>query len=132
MRRQGFLVLIVLAAAASGCGPSKAVVKGTVTLDGAPLAEGTINFFPEDGQGATAGGPVSNGSFSVDVPPGAKVVKISASKVVGREPMYGNDTNGPMKEVRNEIIPAKYNSKSELKFEVKPANEPVKYDLTSK
>jgi hypothetical protein len=43
----------------AGCGgPPQARVRGRVTLDGEPLAHGTIAFLPADGKGPTAGGIV--------------------------------------------------------------------------
>jgi hypothetical protein len=132
VRIPGFGVLVVLVGLA-GCGaPAKVVVKGTVTFDGNPLEEGAINFVPADGNGTTDGGLVSKGSFSVPVSPGSVIVRINASKVVRREPAYPGDPKSPMKEFRREIIPAKYNAKSELRLEVKPDMDDVKYDLTSK
>jgi hypothetical protein len=133
VRIPGFGVLVVLVVLTAGCGGSaKVVVKGTVTLDGNPLEEGAINFFPADGSGTTAGGVISGGNFSVPVPAGSVIVRISASKVIRREPMYAGDPKGPMKEIRTDIIPAKYNAQSELKLDVKSGMDDVKYDLTSK
>ena len=50
------LALFVLAA--SGCGAGTAKVTGKVTLDGAPVENGTILFTPKDGKGQSATGVI--------------------------------------------------------------------------
>lgn len=53
----------------TGCGEQasdRQSLKGTVTLDGTPLVEGSILFVPQQGtKGPTAGGKISEGRFSV-------------------------------------------------------------------
>ena len=73
--------LVVLTA---GCGGgSGGTVSGAVTYDGQPVGDGTITFLPADGKGQPVGGPIANGRYSVaDVPPGPKVVQITAVKAV--------------------------------------------------
>src|SRR3954451_19184404 len=67
-----------------GCGGTRTAVSGAVTYDGAPLANGTISFFPVDGQGPTNGGPISNGKYSVrDLVPGQKRVEITGHLAAG-------------------------------------------------
>jgi hypothetical protein len=53
--------------ACAGCGGSLTqAVSGTVTLDGAPLATGEIEFAPEPGtKGPAAGATIENGRFDV-------------------------------------------------------------------
>ena len=51
-----------------GCGQrgDRQRLEGTVTLDGAPLAEGQITFVPQPGtKGPTAGGQIAEGYFSI-------------------------------------------------------------------
>ena len=51
----GMLAVLVLTLVLGGCGGQpKAHVRGKVTLDGKPLADGTIQFFPIGGNGQTA------------------------------------------------------------------------------
>ena len=77
--RRAWLALAVTAlAATTGCGgPPKALARGRVTLDGEPLAHGTIAFLPADGKGPTAGGLVTAGGYEVrGMAPGLKLVRV--------------------------------------------------------
>src|ERR1022692_2654489 len=110
MKRQSasFLVLIL---ALSGCGEKTYNFSGTVTFDGEPIPEGRIAFVPE-GSGPGSGGPITNGHYSVSVPPGKAKVQITASKMhklpPGETGMYGKT-----EEVRA-YIPSNYNASTEL------------------
>jgi hypothetical protein len=58
------LCLLLLA----GCGPQsdRSSLEGTVTLNGEPLAEGSIALRPLPGtRGPTAGGRITNGTFAI-------------------------------------------------------------------
>jgi hypothetical protein len=85
-------VVVGLALAAVGCGPAT-VVKGTVTLDGAPVTEGSIVFAPATGGGATAGGRVANGAFEITdrqgLTPGPKTVTLRVAVKTGRQVAAG-------------------------------------------
>lgn len=80
--RGGVLGLLALACL-GGCGSKNGTVTGEVTYENEPIGEGYITFTPTDGQGTDAGGPITNGKYSVEkVPPGPKIVKIIATKKV--------------------------------------------------
>jgi hypothetical protein len=56
--------------AVAGCAdnsglPTRYPVSGTVTYNGEPLQQGTINFAPVDGSGRAAGGTISAGRYSL-------------------------------------------------------------------
>ena len=56
------LVALVFGLAAAGCGGQpKAHVRGTVTLDGKPVPEGIIQFFPTGATGQSAAAPIKDG-----------------------------------------------------------------------
>ena len=78
-RHRAWVALAVMSlAATAGCGgPPPAVARGRVTLDGEPLAHGTIAFLPADGKGPTAGGLVTAGGYEVrGMAPGLKLVRV--------------------------------------------------------
>jgi hypothetical protein len=113
------LVLLVLTSAA-GCGGSGAIEwSGLVTLDGEPIANGTIEFRAVDGNGPTAGGLITEGRYSLQLQPGSKVVEIHGYRQVGeeRDRMFGN-SNGPMNPINKEIVPARYHTPSTLSADV--------------
>jgi len=129
------VVLVAVAALAiAGCGESGPAgkVEGTVTLDGTPLTDGSISFVPADGKAASAGGVIKDGKYSVEVHPGPKKITVNATKVVGQKVEYEGDPNSPKTDIIEEIIPARYNSKTELTFEVKEGQNEHNVALESK
>lgn len=114
------IVTLCLAAAAWGCSAkaTKAPVEGTVTLDGQPVAKGTIQFTPINGQGQTAGAVILDGRYSLESSPGAMRVVISAPKVVSQRKAY-DSPDSPMIEQVQEQLPERYSGpKSELQTTV--------------
>lgn len=124
-------VLAAGVAATAGCGgPTAGRVAGTVTFAGRPVEQGAITFAPADGKGATAGGPIEGGKYDVDgVPPGAVKVTINGTKVVGQKKVY-DTPDSPVRDVTAELLPAKYNQKSELALVVKPGPNEKDFTLT--
>lgn len=109
--------------------PELGDVAGTVTLDGAPLAGATVTFIPapEDEDAA------SRIASSVGM----------TDKAGNYELMYVEDVSGaavgPHQVAINlplpngaEKLPRRYNSASELTFEVEPGNNTADFKLTSK
>jgi len=98
-------------------------VSGTVTLDGAPLAQGSISFQPTEQGKTSSGAVVSEGQYSIardqGLPPGKYRVVINAVKPgTGQTLPEGGlpgDETGPPPE---ELIPADWNTKSENFVEV--------------
>lgn len=116
--RSGCLLAFVAALAAqAGCGSTSArtyVVTGTVTLDGAALPQGDITFRSLDPDVPSDAGKISNGSFRFQARAGKKRVEIYASRIVP-----GSEKNGLMgRPKREEIVPTRYNTRSELEVDV--------------
>jgi hypothetical protein len=131
MRRQRGIRPVLLALVVwGGCSEPaddlpREAVSGTVTLDRQPLEKGMIQFVPAAGRGETqAGAPIERGSYSIpkrEGPvPGRYTVVITAPEGGAAAP-----GGAPGKEVAvpKERIPAKYNTKSTLTFEVKKGEE---------
>jgi len=134
--RASALVLLLAATPAAmllGCSPGdgKGSVIGTVNLDGAPLKTGNVRFVPVDGGSATAGAAIVDGRFQAKVAPGNMRVEISAPKVVGKQRMI-NAPDAPEVDVVEELLPARYNVKSELMMEVHSGSQDRQFDLKSK
>lgn len=126
----GVAALALLGLSAGCGGPPQATVSGTVTLDGKPVENGTISFYPTANSGQTAGGGIENGQFTLTASPGEMTVLISANKVVGKQKMF---KDGPETDKIIELIPDRYNKTSELKVTLKPGvNENVNFELTTK
>jgi hypothetical protein len=78
------LVPAAILAVVAGCSAPNATVSGDVSYDGKPVKNGYVTFMPSNGQGAVAGGPISDGKYTVkNVPPGPKIVKVEAADKAG-------------------------------------------------
>lgn len=127
-------LLVALAATlitATGCGPKdpRITVQGTVTLDGQPLAEGRVGFIPEDKSLGASGAQIEDGRFSIKVYQGPSRVEIIAQKVGQRSAAPGALPEAGI--VFSSIIPARYNEKSTLSYNVQSASDRPAFDLTS-
>ncbi len=124
--RRGLSVFVCGWCLASGCGKSNSLaeVQGAVSWDGKPLADGVVRFVHLDGKGATSSATVTAGAFQAKLPPGSFRVEFSSPKVTGRRKMY-DTPESPVVEIVDELIPPKYNIRSELTLEV-PMSEPAK------
>ncbi|MDY3554501.1 hypothetical protein R5W24_003625 [Gemmata sp. JC717] len=110
------LSLVGVLAGLSGCGdadgpPPRTGVRGTVTLDGAPMAEGQILFLDAGGEGAPAFLDVKDGRFEGDVPHGKKKVQILSFK-------KGKLKTGEEDPVGVQVVHPNYNRNSKLTTEV--------------
>lgn len=133
-RATGVLALGVIALAlVAGCGgQQKAHVSGTVTLDGVPIENGSIQFYPAGGPGQTAGAGIENGKYQLDASVGEMTVTINASKVVGKHKLYDTKDSPEVNTIK-ELVPAEYNTTSTLKVTLKPGqNDNVDFDLKTK
>jgi hypothetical protein len=116
----------------AGCGssePKKHAVSGTVTFKGVPLKVGSIEFRPEDKSSNTfAGTGIEDGNFQI--PPSNGLLpgwyKVSISSLGGPAPPPDAGPSAGQKEV----VPAIYNSKTQLREEVKSGGPNVfRFDL---
>lgn len=124
----GILASVMLA----GCGGSEipmAEVEGEVKFDGQPIEWGTITFVPSDGKGPTTGGHITNGQFSVMVPPGAKRIEVSSPNVVGQRREF-DTPDSPLIDVTKELLPADYNVNSTLLRDVELPKTRIDLDLS--
>jgi hypothetical protein len=138
MRRSRVFCLLAFAAAAgaAGCasGSRFGDVQGEVTLDGQPLAEGVVRFVPADGKTPTASALVEGGRFRERVPVGNHRVEISSPKLPKGVTSSGQMKRGTVDEgaALEELIPERYNARTELTTEVKKGTNKVRFDLKSK
>ena len=117
---------------ACGCGGSpRAAVRGMVTLDGAPLPEGSITFLPVDPRsGQTAGAKVVQGEDEIAanqaLRAGEYQVQIRAIRPTGKKIWDGmGDARAPasQKNMVDQIesyVPARYNDRTELRAQIEP------------
>ncbi|SFJ05744.1 carboxypeptidase regulatory-like domain-containing protein [Planctomicrobium piriforme] len=130
----GSLLLSVFCIAWLGCGEpgvELVPVTGSVTLNGLPLSDAVITFFPENGE-TSQGRTREDGSYELTylghaqgAVPGRHTVFIST--FVEADP----DADDPLKQSgREELVPEKYNSATMLHVEViHSQKEPIDFVL---
>jgi len=114
----------------AGCGNATPTVTGLVTIDGQAVAQGAIVFIRNDGERAREGGGIVEGRYQSRMPAGTYKVEVTASTVVGKRT---DDTYGQTVEVNvtEELIPERYNKKTELRAEIKSGRNTADFTLTS-
>jgi hypothetical protein len=142
--RRPVVVLLALAIFVPGCGSGDvklAKVKGTVTLDGAPLPKGTVTFESQGQRPAT--GTIVNGEIvevttyapGDGIPLGHHKIAISATEdsgsAVAANPGEGKVGANYMS--GKSLIPAMYNdpSTSGLTADIKAGENTVEFKLTA-
>ena len=135
------LPLVVL----TGCGGvtgdnlDREPVTGTVTLDGKPLSDGSIQLLPASShEGVAAGAMITDGKFSIErkegLVPGDYRVVISSSEG-GQATAPAGEAPGTVDPATlpKERIPAKYNINSSLTATIKPGTDnALEFPLVSK
>jgi len=136
-------VLLLIGCSGGGEGsPPRAAVKGTVTLDGQPLAKGVVNFVPQgETEGPMTTAPVEDGSYSLPEESGPLVgthrVEIESRDLGGMAP----DDEQAIQKLRQQgvkrlkvvKIPVAYNKRSQLTATVEADTEnQFDFQLSSK
>ena len=111
-----------------GCGesgdsrlPNRNEISGTVTLDGEKIDDGSITFFSEKdaARGIQASASIKDGKYEILVTPGPKKVKIS--QTVETKPNFFEN-----------MVPAKFNTKTTLEADVNEENRQFDFELLSR
>ena len=122
-----------LTSLAIGCASDdgRVAVDGTVTVDGQPLENGTINFQPAPGnQAPSSGSAIRQGNFALatarGLQPGEYLVTVHAFRKSGRT------INDPQMGQVEEIVPVKFQETMPLKASVTAgAENHLEFSLTS-
>lgn len=109
--------------------PPLARVRGVVTLDGEPLADATVMFLPIEVDGERPGREISSSVGSSDADGAYELFYVE--RVRGAVPGTHKVTITKRNETGRQILPARYNSQTELESKV-PGDEPYDFDLTSR
>jgi len=132
LRFLGYLLFECLLSFVIGCGSSDGTgVSGTVTLDGQPLKDGTIQFAPTDGKAPSQAAVIHDGKFSTKLQQTNYRVEIHATKLVdtGAKLDEKGPGGGP---TAVELLPARYNVQSELTLKVDGPRSDARFELKSK
>ena len=118
-------------------GPERAVVNGSVTFQGTPVANGRIAFYPTgDTKGPMSGGPIVNGKYEVRHK-GGVVCGTNLVKIFGYREQPLSDEAKEMAQVESRVteslriqyVPSKYNEKTELEVVVSSGEDTVPQDF---
>ncbi|MCI0331932.1 MAG: hypothetical protein L0228_01745 [Planctomycetes bacterium] len=123
-----------------GCrGNSQSSVSGKLSFNSQPIQDGSIRFFPVDGtEGHGAVAKIEKGRYDIPLKSGLSsgtyVVRITAVRKTGRmiqprEVMPGDDGKPTEEEIQ--FIPSKYNSKTQLRVDLKPGSNTFDQDLSA-
>ena len=132
IRRAAWLLAVscVTAGGTVGCSDAAyelAPVSGVVTLDGKPVGQAVVVFQPIGSEDNMTPGPSSSGQadseghFALETiqgEPGAVVGNHRVKITTPQPAIAGNSDSGFAQPVHKEVIPARYNSDTELTFDV--------------
>jgi hypothetical protein len=114
MRRHLQVSLFILLVGILGCGRgnplARQAISGHVTIDGAALDQGMIEFSPESGRGIASGAPVKDGAYSIPtakgLPPGKYVVRINSTVLdpSKKDGITGIERLAPTYNVQSKIV----------------------------
>lgn len=128
MKSRRLAPFFVVAVVVSGCGPnfSTTPLAGSVTVDGEPVAEGSINFVPAGvGQGPSTSAPIIAGKYQASAPIGPVRVHFQATRETGKM----IDVFGTPQPERVNLIPPRYHGGVEM--DVSPQQSQHDFDLQS-
>lgn len=115
----------------SGCGKKVTIVTGNVTYDGEPVAVGYISFSDERGEGG--GGPIRNGRYRAEVPPGRMTVLVVAGDTSGTRAKTSGDEVGKVTpqvtRQRDDLIPPDAEGNNQV-VEISGKSKKLDIDLT--
>ena len=136
-RTPGWCRFLLFCICCSGCADENAagrfVLSGTVTYDGQPVTNGTIELFPADGNtGKPAGAEIIDGRYEMQRTLGPELgnykVVILASRPSGRR-VPADEGSSEMVDIPEQYIPAIYNTRTTLKTEVSGDQADLNFDL---
>lgn len=130
------MALLTISLTLTGCDSSgRTPLRGAVSFDGTPVEKGYIRFSPIEGtKGPTSGADIVDGAYQIPskrgLMDGNYRVVIEAWKRSDKayvDPVTGEKSPGGLQQ----ILPARFNTKSELKKEVKAGTGSYDFDLKS-
>ncbi|MCA9131094.1 MAG: carboxypeptidase regulatory-like domain-containing protein [Planctomycetales bacterium] len=124
--------LLAIAVTTIGCGSGDiGYVEGTVKLDGQPLPNAMLEFYPQDKGGLSSGRTDANGHYELYYGREGKGAEVGEHLVQIRTAGVG-DAGGDYGPTSKERIPVQYNNKSELVRKVESGRNTIDFDLESK
>jgi hypothetical protein len=137
LQRRWSLLACLLLASGCGDGTGRHAISGRVLFQGQPLDEGSIMFLPKSPELSPSGAPIARGEYKVPkshgLAAGTYEVRVSSGErgTDVRKEMDPEQAGGEPYPIARERIPPRYNTKSELRIEVKDGG-PFTFDFDLK
>jgi hypothetical protein len=126
------LLTAVVLTTVAGCA-RKPVVHGVVTLDGVPLNNGEIQFYPEKGDAPTSAAVLDkDGSYRLEASATKFKVVVNSNKPTGKKRLkYEGDPSAGYIEEFAQALPSRYSDlkKTELFVMVEPGDNEKNFEL---
>lgn len=128
------ILLLGYCGCGSGAGGNIGTVEGTVTLDGNPVEEATVRFYPTSGERGASGKTDRNGHFELRYTRDTMGAIIGDHKVTVSTKVVADNYSDDGAEAKKETIPRKYvdRKKTDLTATVKQGSNTCDFDLKSK
>jgi hypothetical protein len=135
------LCLVLAVSMISGCGggdydgAKRMAIDGSVTVNGQPVQEGTLNLIPASGStGRKAAAGIENGSYSIAEKDGPNIgkynVQIYAYQPVGGAAPVDEDTAEGAGVPTQQILPPQFNEQTSLEVEIVDDKTTYDFNLT--
>jgi hypothetical protein len=108
--------------------PELGTVSGVITMDGAPLANANVRFYPETGR-ASAAKTDDSGSYEL------VYIRDEMGAMIGKHSVKVStldEDSDPFGNQGSETVPEKYNKKTTLEATVEAGDNTINFDLESK
>ncbi len=133
-RHIAVLLPMLLTAGCGPAGPTRAEVSGIVLLNGDPVSEGSINFFPTEGnKGPEAGGAIRDGKYHIPRSQGPVIgknrVELRSFQKSGRQIQDPTAPPGTLIEEITNVFPAEFNTDSMLVREVLKGKNEMAFEI---
>lgn len=125
-----FLAAVLLGCGKQPVGPPRGTAHGNVSLDGKPIAVGTITFAPKDAKAGPAWiGAVKDGRYASGA--GGPIVGRSRVEICASRTEAAESSNDQRDWKRNyvEAVPARYNSQTTLEADVQTGENSFDFEL---
>ncbi|MEW4489604.1 hypothetical protein AB1L42_16095 [Thalassoglobus sp. JC818] len=126
--------ILLLALSLTGCGksdlPDIGRVSGTVTQDGKPVADAVLTFQPEGARPSYARTD-EDGYYEVEYTKGVLGATIGNHRVSISKLQSSGEQGGYGAGASKETLPAKYNLRTTLSYDVKPGKNKADFNLDS-
>ncbi|MBA2114854.1 carboxypeptidase regulatory-like domain-containing protein [Bremerella alba] len=126
------VTVISLAGCGQNTGPALGQVSGTVTLDGKPLSNSMVSFYPDAGGRSAHGITDKSGKYLLQFTGMKNGALVDTHKVKIETGIQLSESETGPKPKKVSQLPARYNKETELTAKVERGSNTFDYDLQSK